>query len=180
MKKFKELMQDTTPAVVEANRRGKDTAPAEWGTKELANRYSKEVPGQPDDVDDIEPLIDFHEVAPPSAGAERFIKANKAKFKKQYGQKNGEKVLYATAWKLYGKKEAYDLWEAKMGEVSKKVKSGQSPYTIVAMVGNKVVDEDYAKVAEQVPAIVRDLKKQHPKAKIAVEDRTGKLLHTES
>lgn len=180
MKKFKELMQDTTPAVVEANRRGKDTTPAEWGTKELANRYSKEVPGQPDDVDDIEPLIDFHEVAPPSAGAERFIKANKAKFKKQYGEKNGEKVLYATAWKLFGKKEAYDLWEAKMGEVSKKVKSGQSPYTIVAMVGNKVVDEDYAKVAEQVPAIVRDLKKQHPKAKIAVEDRTGKLLHTES
>ena len=91
MKKFKDLVQDTTPA--------------EWGTKELASRYSKEVPGQPDDVEDIEPLIDFHEVAPPSAGAERFIKANKAKFKKQYGEKNGEKVLYATAWKLFGNKD---------------------------------------------------------------------------
>lgn len=91
MKKFKDLVQDTTPA--------------EWGTKELASRYSKEVPGQPDDVEDIEPLIDFHEVAPPSAGAERFIKANKAKFKKQYGEKNGEKVLYATAWKLFGDKD---------------------------------------------------------------------------
>tara|TARA_R110000822_G_scaffold52235_8_gene135352 strand:+ start:9067 stop:10395 length:1329 start_codon:yes stop_codon:yes gene_type:complete len=89
MKKFKELVQDTTPA--------------EWGTKELASRYSKEVPGQPDDVDDIGPLIDFHEVAPPSEGAKRFIKANKAKFKKQYGE-NSEKVLYATAWKLFGDK----------------------------------------------------------------------------
>ena len=165
MKKFRDLVQKKKPG--------------EWGTKELADRYSKEVPGQPDRTEEIEPLIDVTEVAPPGAGAERFIKANKKKFKKQYGE-NGEKVLYATAWKLYGKKEGYDLWEAKMGTIAKNVKAGQSPYTIVAFVNNKVVDEDYAKVAEQVPAIVRSLKKEYPKAKIAVEDRGGRIVHSES
>ena len=75
--------------------------------------------------------------------------------------------------------EEVEIDEAKMGAIARKIKAGPSPYTIVAMVGKKVVDQDYAKVADQVPAIVRELKKENPKAKIGVEDRTGKMLHTE-
>ena len=79
-------------------------------------------------------------------------------------------------------KKAYEdveLDEAKMGAIARKIKAGSSPYTVVAIVGKKVVDQNQAKVADQVPAIVRELKKNNPKAKIGVEDRTGKMLHTE-
>ena len=273
-------------------KRLRDTAPPQWGTKEMADRYSKVIPGQPDDIG---------ESAPPNAAAEEFIKDNKNKFKKRYGDK-WEQVLYATAWKVYGKnedveideaspyknpnkdgmisktseksaaraakarrkiriklanrkkkaaqkadeefeieearsagykmpqskdpytvkyaaskrgkiqvtvvdgekaakkfladvkkkgmngiitkgghqKEEVEIDEAKMGAIARKIKAGPSPYTVVAMVGKKVVDQDHAKVADQVPAIVRELKKDNPKAKIGVEDRSGKMLHTES
>lgn len=44
------------------------------------------------------------EVAPPGKKAEEWITSNKARFKKQYGD-NWEPVLYATAWKMFGKKK---------------------------------------------------------------------------
>ena len=90
----------------------------------------------------------------------------------------GEKAYKAAMAKLK-KNESVEIDEAKMGAIARKIKAGPSPYTIVAMVGKKVVDQDHAKVADQVPAIVRELKKDNPKAKIGVEDRTGKMLHTE-
>lgn len=43
------------------------------------------------------------EVAPEGEKAEEFITKNKASFKKRYGD-NWERVLYATAWKLFAKK----------------------------------------------------------------------------
>jgi hypothetical protein len=69
----------------------------EWGTKKLADAYSSVTPGQPNDTSKIEVL----EVAPKNKEAEDFVIANKNKFKSRYG-KNWEKILYATAWKLYG------------------------------------------------------------------------------
>jgi nicotinic acid mononucleotide adenylyltransferase len=83
-------------------------SPGEWGTKDLADRYCKDTPGQPDDTANIKSLINWgwndeiKEVAPSGKDAEDFIKGNKEKFKKRYGDK-WEKVLYATAWKVYGK-----------------------------------------------------------------------------
>jgi hypothetical protein len=96
MKTFKELDENKLP-------------PGEWGTKELADRYCKETPGQPDDTAKIRSLISWNnakieEVAPPGAAAEDFIKNSKEKFKKRYGD-NWEKVLYATAWKVHGNKD---------------------------------------------------------------------------
>ena len=43
----------------------------------------------------------LNEVAPSGIEAEKWIKANKDNFKKQYGNK-WEEVLYATAWKMFG------------------------------------------------------------------------------
>lgn len=81
-------------------------SPGEWGTKDLSDRYCKDTPGQPDDTANIKSLINWNdeikEVAPSGKDAEEFIKGNKEKFKKRYGDK-WEKVLYATAWKVYGK-----------------------------------------------------------------------------
>lgn len=45
------------------------------------------------------------EASPPSKEAEDWIKSNKEEFKKQYGE-DWEAVLYATAWKMFGKKES--------------------------------------------------------------------------
>ena len=83
-------------------------ASGEWGTKELADKYCKDTPGQPDDTANIKSLInwgwndDIKEIAPSGKEAEDFIKNSKEKFKKRYGDK-WEQVLYATAWKVYGK-----------------------------------------------------------------------------
>tara|TARA_R110000822_G_scaffold52235_3_gene135297 strand:+ start:1010 stop:4276 length:3267 start_codon:yes stop_codon:yes gene_type:complete len=73
-----------------------------------------------------------------------------------------------------------DLDEAKMGAIARNVKKGDSPYTVVAIVNNKVVDQDHAKIPDQVPALVRELKKEYPNAKISVEDRGGRVVHSEA
>jgi len=44
-----------------------------------------------------------NEKAPP--GMEDWVKSNKAKFKKQYGDEKGTEVLYATAWKMHNKEK---------------------------------------------------------------------------
>lgn len=45
-----------------------------------------------------------YESAPKSKEAEDWIIANKSRFKKEYG-KDWEQIIYATAWKLFGKKK---------------------------------------------------------------------------
>jgi hypothetical protein len=45
---------------------------------------------------------DLTESAPPDM--EDWVLKNKARFKKEYGEKKGEEILYATAWKLHNKK----------------------------------------------------------------------------
>ena len=58
------------------------------------------------------PKTSVKETAPPGKKAESFINDNKSEFKKRYG-KRWEEVLYATAWKKFGKKtESYDKTEA--------------------------------------------------------------------
>jgi hypothetical protein len=44
---------------------------------------------------------ELDEVAPP--GMEDWVKKNKERFKKEYGDKKGSSVLYATAWKMHNK-----------------------------------------------------------------------------
>lgn len=45
----------------------------------------------------------LNEIAPEGKKAEDFITKNKSSFKKRYGD-NWKKILYATAWKLFGDK----------------------------------------------------------------------------
>lgn len=44
------------------------------------------------------------EAAPPDAKIEKWIKSNKERFKKEYGEDKGTEVLYAKAWKMYNNK----------------------------------------------------------------------------
>ena len=73
--------------------------------------------------------------------------------------------------------EAID--EAKMKVILKRVIRGASPFTIVALKNGRAIDQEHAKISQAVPAFVREMKKKHPNARISVEDRTGRVLHTE-
>ena len=44
-----------------------------------------------------------YESAPNSPEAEKWIRSNKARFKRRYGD-NWESVIYVTSWRLFGKK----------------------------------------------------------------------------
>ena len=46
------------------------------------------------------------EVAPPNPKIEKWIKANKERFVKEYGKEKGTQVLYAKAWKMHGQSES--------------------------------------------------------------------------
>lgn len=48
----------------------------------------------------------INEVAPPNPKIEKWIKANKERFIKEYGKEKGTQVLYAKAWKMHGQSES--------------------------------------------------------------------------
>lgn len=58
--------------------------------------------------------VKLHESTPP--GMESWVKKNKARFVKEYGEKKGHEVLYATAWKLHNKMNEME----ELNELSKK------------------------------------------------------------
>jgi len=43
----------------------------------------------------------LHEVSPPNPAIEKWIKANKKRFEKEYGSQKGKEVLYGKAWSMY-------------------------------------------------------------------------------
>jgi hypothetical protein len=49
---------------------------------------------------------EINEVAPPNPKIEKWIKANKERFVKEYGKEKGTQVLYAKAWKMHGQSES--------------------------------------------------------------------------
>lgn len=71
---------------------GSDQEPRYKGKKILLDKKLKE---------DI-----VNEVAPPNPKIEKWIKANKERFVKEYGKEKGTQVLYAKAWKMHGQSES--------------------------------------------------------------------------
>ena len=71
---------------------GSDQEPRYKGKKLLTDKKLKE---------DI-----VNEVAPPNPKIEKWIKANKERFVKEYGKEKGTQVLYAKAWKMHGQSES--------------------------------------------------------------------------
>lgn len=49
---------------------------------------------------------DLQEVAPPNKKIEAWIKSNKERFINRYGKEEGERILYAKAWKMHGQSES--------------------------------------------------------------------------
>jgi hypothetical protein len=91
----------------------------------------------------------------------------------------GKSDTQKTLDKIERKTEEYSLDEAKMGEILRNTKKGTAPYTIVAHKAGRVVGQEHTKTVQAVPAFVREIQKKYPNAKISVEDRRGRVLHTE-
>lgn len=93
-------------------------------------------------------LRDFiNEASPPSKEAEDWIKSNKEEFKKQYGE-DWESVLYATAWKMFGKKEDVFL-------------EGKGPLEYAGLMIKKVINSGkYNQALATLLHIVKDKQKQ--------------------
>ena len=72
------------------------------------------------------------------------------------------------------------LGEAKMGKIRKEVAKGTGPWTTIAIVNHKVVEQERSETPDHVPAVVRELKRRHPLAKISVEDKGGSVMYSES
>jgi predicted kinase len=85
--------------------------------------------------------------------------------------------------------DAFDTWamnydgdmrESTLSQIHKAAKKGSYPVTIVATMLGKVVKQELVKTPMAVPAAFRMMQGGYPKAKISVEDSTGKILFQES
>ena len=70
--------------------------------------------------------------------------------------------------------------ESTLSQIHKAAKKGSYPVTIVATMLGKVVKQELVKTPMAVPAAFRMMQGGYPKAKISVEDRTGKILFQEA
>ena len=70
--------------------------------------------------------------------------------------------------------------EASLRKVFNATKNGNFPVTLVAIENGKVVDQKLVGTREIVPAAFNAMQEDYPKAQINVEDRTGKILFSES
>ena len=112
----------------------------------------------------------LREDAPDAPGAEDWIKKNKAEFKKRYGKK-WERVLYAKAWILFGKKAKNRDESAAISEASKNhpmVISGKGGGN--AQVGGPpVVNDDGVAASDPMDTVDND-QPSNPKAIIITDD----------
>jgi hypothetical protein len=62
----------------------------------------------------------LNEVSPPNPKIEKWIKANKGRFEKEYGAEKGKEVLYAKAWTMHNEEleKEKKIQESIMNEVS--------------------------------------------------------------
>ena len=69
-------------------------------------------------------------------------------------------------------------WSKIMTSVRKGSKAG--PWSIVVIKGKKVLHQRLVKILQQIPAHYEDVKKKYPRAFIAIEDKYGHRVYTES
>jgi hypothetical protein len=82
--------------------------------------------------------------------------------------------------KLQKKLKNESVTEASRGKVHKAAKKGSYPVTLVAIENGKVINQKEVKTPEAVPAEYNMCQKKYPNANITIEDRTGKILFSES
>ena len=139
--------------------------------------------------------VEIDEVRKTSSGGEMIKKEKYQKLMKKYGntpitkvpKKDWHQILTLgdelRAKNLIENDERIDeAKKGKMGTIAAAARKGMPPYTIVAIQGlnpPKVVAQETTMIASAVPAHVKEMKSKYPKAKISVEGKSGKILHTE-
>ena len=187
----------------------------EWGTKDMADRYSKVTPSQPDDIGEAtkvgkrkvpvyEPIKGkkgHHKVVghvSPSATSVGAAKVGKSRTAFRTMKLTSPEYPEGPGWIIkedaMGRKKRFEevtqnieeqteldeaITEARMGAILKNVKKGGPPYTIVAFKQGVAIDQERTEIAQAVPAFVREMKKKHSNVRVAVEDRSGRVLHHE-
>ena len=170
-----------------------------WGTPELLNRYSNDTPGQSKKVklkkedrdmksakeflnDIIEEIVNedlLNEENNPTDPAKwaASISAAKSKF-------DVYPSAYANAWASKHYKAAGGEWESTNEEVdldeALKVSKNDGPFTVVAIKGGKVVDTFRGAEHGEINDVVAFVKSNNKGAKISVEAKGGRIVHTES
>ena len=170
-----------------------------WGTPELLNRYSNDTPGQSKKVklkkedrnmksakeflnDIIEEIVNedlLNEENNPTDPAKwaASISAAKSKF-------DVYPSAYANAWASKHYKAAGGGWESTNEEVdldeALKAAKNAGPFTVVAIKGGKVVDTFRDAAHNELKDVVAFVKSNNKGAKVSVEAKGGKIVHTES
>ena len=70
--------------------------------------------------------------------------------------------------------------ESSLSQIHKAAKKGSYPVTVLATMLGKVVKQELVTTPQAVPAVFKMMQGGYPKAKISVEDKTGKVLFMES
>ena len=70
--------------------------------------------------------------------------------------------------------------KARLSQIHKAAKKGSYPVTIVATMLGKVVKQELVKTPQAVPAAFMMMQGGYPRASVAVEDKTGKILFSDN
>ena len=106
------------------------------------------------------------------------ITGYKEDIKNLQGQKA---VLVKKLQAVTSNNESVEINEGKWANIMKGVrKSETGPWTIVAIEGKKVIGQDTIEIQDAIPAGYEAMKREHPKAKLHIEDATGQVVWNES
>jgi len=111
---------------------------------------------------------------------EQILNAFKEYANKMSGNKHGGSGSYGYAPQKGLRDDDGYTNEATLSQIHKAVKKGSYPVTIVATMLGKVVKQELVKTPQAVPAAFRMMQGGYPRASVAVEDKTGKILFKES
>ena len=134
---------------------------------------------QQKNASDIEKALDFYKKNKNTDKAKAFIKVLKklGQEKKKLEKEMDDKI--SSLYKNADYKGPIDE-KARLSQIHKAAKKGSYPVTIVATMLGKVVKQELVKTPQAVPAAFMMMQGGYPRASVAVEDKTGKILFSDN
>jgi len=134
---------------------------------------------QQKNASDIEKALDFYKKNKNTDKAKAFIKVLKklGEDKKKLEKEMDDKI--SSLYKNADYKGPIDE-KARLSQIHKAAKKGSYPVTIVATMLGKVVKQELVKTPQAVPAAFMMMQGGYPRASVAVEDKTGKILFSDN
>jgi hypothetical protein len=112
--------------------------------------------------------VEIFESSPPDPKIEKWILSNKERFKTQYGDDEGEKILYAKAWNMHNAKEACEQDDEMVKKHNAvRAQSGLPELGEVADDSAKVLDKDLDGVPGNTKSDEHDTEEDKEKERVA-------------